>query len=228
MNNTSESHLDEERLGPVSLESELRYIHDQDMANDPLYPGTLLCRRREAALGQLMHPPHADQRAKMVEYSRRNMQHAKAVGAVANTMKLMEMLSERKSAPKWLIERVEGIFNRIEFLSGDLAAWRDMAPDRPTYVDGSTNTTGVYLLQDTRSYVGNAPMWWSGSGGYTSRIDRAQRYTLTEAMAQHRVRETDLPWAFDEIRPLWTPVIDAQYLPRDHAAQREHLKGLKK
>lgn len=41
---------DDERCGPVSLESELRFRHENDIRNTPGYVGTLLWKRTEAAL----------------------------------------------------------------------------------------------------------------------------------------------------------------------------------
>lgn len=81
-----------------------------------------------------------------------------------------------------------------------------------------------YLLQDTRHHVGNCPLWWKKGGGYTSRIDCADRFSLARAMAQHRVRESDLPWLAREIEPLQRPTIDFQDFPRGHAQQREALE----
>ncbi|MFV0673621.1 hypothetical protein [Variovorax sp. tm] len=86
----------------------------------------------------------------------------------------------------------------------------------------------MYLLQDSRSfsYVGNCPTWWKKGGGYTTRIDEAERFTHAKALAQHRSRDTDIPWALAEIEPLQRPTIDLQDLPRSNDAQLVALKGL--
>jgi hypothetical protein len=84
---------------------------------------------------------------------------------------------------------------------------------------------GEYFLQDTRSYVGNCPMWWGGSGGYTSRIDKARRYTFDEAMRQHECRDTDVPWPCSEIEPLKRPTIDVQEMPRSIKQQRTAMRS---
>ena len=69
----------------------------------------------------------------------------------------------------------------------------------------------LFYLQDTRGYVGNCPLWWELNGnGYTTDLRKAQKYTLGEAMAQHRCRESDLPWLCSEIDALQRPTIDAQ------------------
>jgi len=69
----------------------------------------------------------------------------------------------------------------------------------------------LYLLQDTRSYVGNCPMWWrKGGNGYTTMIDEAERYTLAAAVRQHLSRGCDLPWLASEIEPLARRTVDVQ------------------
>jgi len=70
---------------------------------------------------------------------------------------------------------------------------------------------GMYLLQDTRSYVGNCVVWWAKDGnGYTTDVAKAHRYTFDEAMRQHRSRDTDLPWPCDEVLPLARGHVDVQ------------------
>ena len=70
---------------------------------------------------------------------------------------------------------------------------------------------GMYLLQDTRSYVGNCVVWWAKDGnGYTTDVAKAHRYTFDEAMRQHRSRDTDLPWLCDEVLPLARGRVDVQ------------------
>lgn len=70
---------------------------------------------------------------------------------------------------------------------------------------------GMYLLQDTRSYVGNCVVWWAKDGnGYTTDVAKAHRYTFDEAMRQHRSRETDSPWLCDEVVPLARGRVDMQ------------------
>lgn len=71
----------------------------------------------------------------------------------------------------------------------------------------------LYFLQDTRSYVGNCPLWWAKDNkGYTTRIDLAHRYTKEQAFAQHRCRDSDLPWPVSMVEPLARLTIDIQDL----------------
>lgn len=82
---------------------------------------------------------------------------------------------------------------------------------------------GMYYLQDARwsAMVGNCPSFWrEGGNGYTTNLDEAGRFTFEDAMAQHRCRETDLPWLCAEVDKLRHPTIDCQYMPRSWDEQR--------
>ena len=68
------------------------------------------------------------------EYLRRNLQVAKAVGANANTKAAIVRLMKMKRPPMWVLAALEGIRDRTEGLSKELAAWRDQADDAPSYV----------------------------------------------------------------------------------------------
>jgi hypothetical protein len=53
-----------------------------------------------------------------------------------------------------------------------------------------------YYLQDTRSYVGNCPVWWCKDGnGYTTDLRKAHHYTLqrptVDVQDMHKLRTTD-------------------------------------
>lgn len=51
--------------------------------------------------------------------------------------------------------------------------------------------SGVYLIQDTRQYVGNCILWWCHEGkGYTTEFDKAGRFTEEQA---NTGRDTGLP-----------------------------------
>lgn len=52
----------------------------------------------------------------------------------------------------------------------------------------------LFYLQDSRSYVGNDVLWWARNGaGYTTDLSKAHIYTKEDAVAQHNMRETDIP-----------------------------------
>jgi hypothetical protein len=66
-----------------------------------------------------------------VEYSRRNLAHASAVGANANTKAALARLLRMKRPPAWLIAALEGIERRTAVVHPEVAKWRDSAPDNP-------------------------------------------------------------------------------------------------
>lgn len=86
----------------------------------------------------------------------------------------------------------------------------------------------LYYLQDSRSYVGNCPMWWKKDGnGYTTRLDDAERFTLEDAMGQHRARPTDVPWPCHQIDALRRPTVDIQHMG-SVSAQVERMAAIQK
>lgn len=73
----------------------------------------------------------------------------------------------------------------------------------------------LFYLQDSRQVVGNDMMWWAWNGhGYTSDLRKAHVYTSEEAMAQHKSRETDIPWPKDYIDSRTRPAVDIQHVER--------------
>lgn len=69
-----------------------------------------------------------------------------------------------------------------------------------------------FYLQDSRSYTGNALMWWATGGGYTSNLLMAQVFTKAAAQRQNELRPTDIPWPVEYIQARAMPVVDHQYL----------------
>lgn len=75
-----------------------------------------------------------------------------------------------------------------------------------------------FYLQDSRGYVGNDVLWWAKDGkGYTTDLSKAHIYTKEKAVAQHNMRETDIPWPKDYIDAKTRPAVDMQYIKRDEA-----------
>lgn len=73
----------------------------------------------------------------------------------------------------------------------------------------------MFYVQDSRQYVGNCPLWWCPDGaGYTTRLDKAGKYTSDAAMSQHRARGTDIPWPCEQIDALRRPTVDMQDMRR--------------
>ncbi len=70
-----------------------------------------------------------------------------------------------------------------------------------------------FYLQDSRSYTGNALMWWAKGGrGYTSNLLMAEVFTKESAQRQNQMRPTDIPWPVEYIQGRAMPVVDHQYL----------------
>lgn len=75
-----------------------------------------------------------------------------------------------------------------------------------------------FYLQDSRSYVGNDMLFWAKNGnGYTTDVRKAEVYTMTEAVAQHQSRISDIPWPKDYIDAKTRPAVDMQYVKRSEA-----------
>jgi len=73
----------------------------------------------------------------------------------------------------------------------------------------------MYYVQDSRSYVGNSPLWWAlGGGGYTCDIDKAELHTYDEAMALFESRNTDIPWKKEDVQQAVKSLVDSQYLKK--------------
>ncbi len=68
------------------------------------------------------------------EYSRRNLQVCKVIGAKASINLAIERASSNKSTPKWLMEYLVSAQKRLENIAPDLADFRDMAPDKDEWV----------------------------------------------------------------------------------------------
>lgn len=76
-----------------------------------------------------------------------------------------------------------------------------------------------FLLQDSRSNVGDRLMFWQQGGGYTSDLDKAERFTLEQATSQNQCRETDLPWPLEYLLERHELAVDCQYVDPDAVAQ---------
>ncbi len=77
-----------------------------------------------------------------------------------------------------------------------------------------------FLLQDSRSYVGNDVLFWAKDHkGYTTDVSKAHVFTKEEAVAQHQCRETDIPWPKQYIEARTRPAVDFQIIDREQALQ---------
>ncbi len=81
-------------------------------------------------------------------------------------------------------------------------------------------TEALFLLQDSRQYVGNDMLFWQQGGGYTSDFDKAQRFCLDDAMAQHHARPSDIPWPVGYLEARLRRVVDMQEVRRADLAEQ--------
>lgn len=87
----------------------------------------------------------------------------------------------------------------------------------------------LYYIQDSRSYVGNAMLWWAKNGnGYTTDLFKAETYTKEEAQKIHDNRETDIPWSKSYIDEKTQCTVDVQYVKRKDDQIGINLKKAKK
>lgn len=73
-----------------------------------------------------------------------------------------------------------------------------------------------YYIQDTRTFHGNAVVWWGIDGkGYTSQLEKAGKYTKADADNICKNRLTDVAWPCDyidnDVKAKYT-IVDMQYL----------------
>ena len=70
-----------------------------------------------------------------------------------------------------------------------------------------------FYLRDSRSNVGSTCMFWAKDGcGYTSNLDKAERYTLEQAQWYINSRETDIPLSVALVDQVATIRVDHQVL----------------
>ncbi|UGA37623.1 hypothetical protein JOS77_27235 [Chromobacterium haemolyticum] len=78
---------------------------------------------------------------------------------------------------------------------------------------------GQFYLQDSRSLIGdNLQFWGIGGSGYYTDLAKLQIYTRDEALALHRMRETDIPWPTAYIDAKAHIGVDIQHVDLDDAA----------
>lgn len=87
----------------------------------------------------------------------------------------------------------------------------------------------MYYLQDSRTYVGNCPMWWAkDSGGYVCNLDNAKLFTYEEVMQLNSERSSDIPWKQQDVEIAVRRLVDAQYMVKsDEDGFYSNLEKLK-
>jgi hypothetical protein len=88
--------------------------------------------------------------------------------------------------------------------------------------------TELYYLQDSRTYVGNAMLWWrKGNRGYCCDIDEAETYTLDQ-LKDMNPRDTDIPWRKEYIDKRLSKTCDMQKVDKEFALNLNPKKKNKK
>ncbi len=65
------------------------------------------------------------------EYLRRNLIHAKSVGLRHGLVKALLRVANTKRMPQWLFDELFFLYVRSIEVPGELAKWRNTAPDAP-------------------------------------------------------------------------------------------------
>lgn len=75
----------------------------------------------------------------------------------------------------------------------------------------------MYYLQDSRTFIGNSPLWWCKNGaGYTCDIDNAELFNEIDAMKHFEQRNTDIPWKKEDVEAAIKRIVDSQYLKKNN------------
>lgn len=84
------------------------------------------------------------------------------------------------------------------------------------------NMGNTFLLQETSGIFGTEMLWWKkGKAGYTTNIAEAHLFTKEEAMKQHQLRETDIPWPYHYIVDNCRPVVNCEDVSLEHAFEKQ-------
>tara|TARA_R110002153_G_C12952728_1_gene458876 strand:- start:232 stop:504 length:273 start_codon:yes stop_codon:yes gene_type:complete len=74
--------------------------------------------------------------------------------------------------------------------------------------------TGEYVIRaQSEGYNGNDLVFWQVGGGYTSKLDKANRFTKEQAAKMHQMRDSDLPMLYDVLNEIASKTVDMQLLP---------------
>jgi hypothetical protein len=92
-------------------------------------------------------------------------------------------------------------------------------------------TQELFYIQDTRTYLGNAVMWWGIDGsGYTCDITQAGKYTREKAEGICQ-RPSDKAWSCDYIdgnSKAHKTIIDVQYLDKSYSGIKSNSETTEK
>lgn len=74
-----------------------------------------------------------------------------------------------------------------------------------------------YYVQDRRSYVGNAVLWWAKNGnGYVTDLSKAHKYSYVEII-KFNPRGTDIIWESEHVEKAIKQYVDMQYFDKNYS-----------
>lgn len=88
--------------------------------------------------------------------------------------------------------------------------------DKRNNIIDSLDENDMYYVQDSRSYLGNLVYWWAkGSNGYTTYIDKAEKYTKEQLIKNFKnTSSTNLFWSVKHVNEKISKHVDIQNLDR--------------
>mgnify|MGYP003630754025 CR=1 FL=1 len=86
--------------------------------------------------------------------------------------------------------------------------------------------TGEYVIRaQSEGYHGNDLVYHKVGGGYTSKLNQADRFTKEQALKVQANRSSDLPMLYDVLNEVAHKTVDMQLLPMcEEELSDEHMK----
>jgi hypothetical protein len=103
--------------------------------------------------------------------------------------------------------------DKILFNGTVLKRWEVLSKERKLKIN-NLDKEKTYYIQDARSYVGNAVLWWGLNGcGYVTDLSKAHKYTWEE-LRDFEPRDTDIIWESEHVEKAVRKYLDMQGLNR--------------
>ena len=86
--------------------------------------------------------------------------------------------------------------------------------------------TGEYVIRaKSEGYHGNDLVFWRDGGGYSNKLDKAERFTKEAAARVQANRDSDIPMLYDVLNEIACKTVDMQELPMcEEELSAEHMK----
>lgn len=102
----------------------------------------------------------------------------------------------------------------VDFDGIHISRWQIEERKRISHLLNSIQKDKIYYVQDNRSYVGNAVLWWGKNGnGYVTDLEKAHKFTYDELL-KFNPRSSDIVWDSEHVEKAVRNYVDGQYL--DH------------